>query len=139
MKTCSKCKIEKQNSEFRFKDKTKNKLQSWCKYCSNNARMESYFKNKDINYQNSKNRVKRNRKFVTSYLENHSCVDCGEDDVIVLEFDHVNHNKLYNISSMVYMQSSIEKISIEIEKCEVRCANCHRRVTHERRNNSLVG
>ena len=43
----------------------------------------------------------RNRKFVLEYLCNHPCVDCGEPDPIVLEFDHVRGTKSAEISAMV--------------------------------------
>ena len=35
MKTCSKCKIEKENIEFYYRDKALNKLRSQCKSCTN--------------------------------------------------------------------------------------------------------
>ncbi|MBD2564531.1 HNH endonuclease [Nostoc linckia FACHB-391] len=60
-----------------------------------------------------------------------SCVDCGEADPIVLEFDHIQQKK-YGISRMVYAGMGVDSISKEIEKCEVRCANCHRRATAKR-------
>ena len=53
--------------------------------------------------------------------------DCGENDSIVLDFDHVYGKKKYNISDMVKMAVSINHIKKEIKKCEIRCANCHRR------------
>ena len=64
-----------------------------------------------------------------SHLEGHPCVDCGERDIVVLEFDHVLQPKLGEISVMVYKRVSLTRFKREIEKCVVRCANCHRRRT----------
>ena len=47
---------------------------------------------------------------------------------MVLEFDHINpEEKISNVSDL--MKFSINKVKKEIAKCEVRCANCHRRKT----------
>lgn len=71
----------------------------------------------------------RNREYLWNYLKNNSCVDCGEDDPIVLQFDHVRGIKKFNVSQSVRDKKSIETIDKEISKCEVRCANCHTRKT----------
>jgi hypothetical protein len=76
---------------------------------------------------------KRNREYVKDYLENHPCIDCGESDIIVLEFDHVRGKKSNNVADGVFNGWSIEKLQNEIDKCDVRCANCHRRITHKRK------
>jgi 5-methylcytosine-specific restriction endonuclease McrA len=75
--------------------------------------------------------VKRDgiRRFVTEYLQEHPCVDCGETDPIVLDFDHVGE-KSFGISSAIANLVALPKIRAEIEQCEVRCANCHRRKTY---------
>lgn len=78
--------------------------------------------------------VKRTHSFIVEYLKVHPCVDCGESDIIVLEFDHVRGEKKFNISSVFHNGISLEKIKREIKKCEVRCANCHRKVTNKRGN-----
>ncbi len=75
---------------------------------------------------------KRNKEFVNNFLKEHPCVDCGETDIIVLEFDHL-HGKEKNIADAVKDGWSLKRLESEINKCEVRCANCHRRVTHKRR------
>jgi len=98
-------------------------------------------------YENNKIKViersiihKRNTRifhttYVNKYLSENNCVDCGESDPIVLEFDHVRGEKSFNISDMVRKTGhSLVKIKEEIEKCDVRCANCHRRATYNRRH-----
>lgn len=70
---------------------------------------------------------------IDNYLRNHPCVDCGESDRVVLEFDHVRGKKVRDVTKMCHDGYALESIKLEIEKCEVRCANCHRRVTHRRR------
>jgi len=82
-----------------------------------------------------KNSVYRNRKFVDDYLRLHPCVDCGNSDVRVLEFDHVRGKKETNVSNIIRNGWKLERLISEIEKCEVRCCNCHRIITIERRKN----
>ncbi len=85
-----------------------------------------------IKARNRENRRKA-KEFIHNYLSSHPCVDCGEEDIIVLEFDHVRGNKVGDVKKMMFSHS-IASIQEEINKCEIRCANCHRRVTHKRRN-----
>src|SRR5205085_1641134 len=73
-----------------------------------------------------------NARLAYEFLLGHPCVDCGETDAVVLEFDHVSGEKRYNIADLIRSGRSWEYIRNEIEKCEVRCANCHRRVTAKR-------
>lgn len=71
------------------------------------------------------------RPFVRQYLLEHPCVDCGEADPIVLEFDHRDRTtKRFNISRYASSRTmKAETLLAEMEKCDVRCANCHRRKT----------
>jgi len=77
-----------------------------------------------------------NQNYVIQYLLNHSCIDCGETDIVVLQFDHVRGSKRTEIARM--MCFSNKSLIREIEKCEVRCANCHFRKTAQRLNNYRV-
>ena len=81
----------------------------------------------------SKQQVSRLQNIVATHLESHPCVDCGCDDIDVLEFDHVRGTKTDNVADMVRKSVSVKRLFDEIDKCEVRCANCHRRVTKQRR------
>ena len=87
---------------------------------------------------NNKVARERNIAFVNEYLATHPCVDCPESDPIVLEFDHVRGKKHKEVSDMAQKAYSIKTIEEEIAKCEVRCANCHRRVTYYRRLNQCT-
>jgi len=73
------------------------------------------------------------RARIVEHLVAHPCVDCGEDDVRVLDFDHrPGAAKVKDIARLVTELFAWQVILDEIEKCDVRCANCHRRVTAER-------
>lgn len=72
------------------------------------------------------------------YYLSHPCVDCGETDpvvLVVLECDHLQ-DKLMDVSNMIRRVWAWRRIALEIAKCDVVCANCHRRRTY-RRGNSL--
>lgn len=84
-------------------------------------------KNKRREYKVKRRNVVRNLLF--KYLKNNPCVDCGEMDFALLQFDHIKGNKVANISRMVQQGLSWGVILNEIEKCEVVCANCHHRRT----------
>ena len=96
-----------------------------------------YEKNKDRMVERArafnKKRSAELRLFVEKYLSDHPCIDCGESDVVVLDFDHRDPTeKAANVSDLVSQQkgTSFRRLKAEIEKCDVRCANCHRRKTH---------
>lgn len=112
------------------------KLQSWCRACfaQNNARYyrENHDAQKARLLWNSAERQSENQTRMISYLLEHPCVDCGETDIAVLEFDHLR-DKAKNVSALMKSTSSWSRIETEILKCVVRCANCHRRVTERRR------
>ena len=70
----------------------------------------------------------KHKQWLLVYLSEHSCVDCGEKDIEVLEFDHIE--MIGPKSRRVWGQlGSFKKLKEEIAKCEIRCANCHTRRT----------
>lgn len=69
----------------------------------------------------------RNKEWVASYLLAHPCVDCGEDDLVTLDFDHVCGGKVDSVTELLNTYRSLKRIKEEVGKCEVRCANCHRK------------
>lgn len=68
--------------------------------------------------------------YVVDYLSQHPCADCGEEDVLVLEFDHLR-DKSFSIPWGIRNKPWTEVLE-EIAKCEVVCSNCHRRRTATR-------
>ena len=63
------------------------------------------------------------------YLRTHSCVDCGEADPLVLEFDHRDSEGKLETIAFLRARGSRDELLAEIEKCDVRCSNCHQRRT----------
>lgn len=74
-------------------------------------------------------RARRTMEKIIAYFATHPCVDCGETDWQVLEFDHRDPvTKVESVAKLV-RRAAWSKVKKEIEKCDVRCANCHRRKT----------
>lgn len=129
MKTCTKCLLPKEDNEFNWRSKSKGIRQWYCRACQNKS-SSNHYKNNSLSYK-GRSIVRRNklRDNFTQWMKDKSCVDCGEPDPIVLECDHVRGTKKFGISKMFRVCSSWEVILEELSKCEVRCANCHRRRT----------
>lgn len=128
MKNCINCNVKLNKEDFPLVNKNTGKRSAKCIDCKKEYDRKWWAKNKkrrsEIKRKQSKINYERNKKHIVSYLKNNPCVDCGEDNFIVLEFDHVRGKKLFNLgTNCIY---SIKKINEEIEKCDVRCANCHR-------------
>lgn len=85
--------------------------------------------NREYYRERQRSNRQRKKQFVWEYLLLHSCIDCGEKDPLVLDFDHVRGEKSFSISDAIRNKKTVERILQEIEKCEVRCSNCHRRKT----------
>ena len=130
---CPRCNVEKPKTEFAPNASRSSGIQSMCKPCYTLYQNMSYHRRvkNDPLYLDEKNALAkrtrlRNHQLISTYLQSHPCVDCGETDLMVLEFDH-QRDKVTNIANMLALGK--DTILKEISKCEVRCANCHRRKT----------
>lgn len=105
MKTCTDCKLPKENNDYYYK-------QGRCKKCfvQMNIQRQRNLKLKAIEYKGSK------------------CFNCGYDKCIAaLEFHHINSNeKEFSIAQT--KSQSWSRIKPELDKCVLLCANCHREI-----------
>jgi hypothetical protein len=135
MRRCGRCGIEKPLSEFAWHRRAEGRRQHHCRTCQAEYRRAHYLANRERYIARARQRktelwAERTEKLL-AYFAEHPCADCGETDPVVLEFDHLR-DKNFNIGQKLtnYPWSAIVA---EIEKCEVVCANCHRRRTARRR------
>ena len=133
MKTCTKCGLEKDFCDFPTRN---GKYRSNCKVCAREMTNKHYQNNKKYYYDKNKKRKVDLKQHLLEYLSHKCCIDCGEKDPVVLDFDHRNFEEKQNsISEMILRyQKSWVTIQEEIDKCDVRCANCHRRRTAKQFN-----
>src|SRR5262249_34100198 len=105
---------------------------SMCKLCKKDYNAQYYeATKKERNPERAARRRRARdeaRENVYNYLRLHPCIDCGESDIVVLDFDH-QRDKRFNIAHMIERGHRWSSILAEIEKCEVVCANDHRRRT----------
>lgn len=130
---CNKCKQDKPPEEFHLRAAASSrKAQSWCKECRRSYDRQ-YHKQRYASGKKTRQFVanrERNRRFVWEYLCANPCVECGESDPVVLEFNHLR-DKETDVSLAISGAWSLKRLANEIAKCEVLCANCHRRKTAE--------
>lgn len=131
-KTCNKRKpLEQFHRDKYMPDGRHNK----CAECTI-GKLQEYRKKAPTRYKNyQKEYQERNRQFLFDYLSTHPCVDCGETDVIVLEFEYVHGEKKIAVPSLMAVTGySLDTVKTELAKCEVRCANCRKRKTAREKN-----
>lgn len=130
---CSMCRRYRAIEEFAFANMTTGRRQDHCRSCHAAYRRAHYLANKEdyvrraIAQVNARRAV--NRREIYAYLREHPCVDCGETDVLVLEFDHRDRALKWKPVGVLAVGKRWPVVRAEIEKCCVRCVNCHRRRT----------
>ncbi len=88
------------------------------------------------NTEHAKSHVNKRRREIRAWfqiykIEQHlKCNQCGEDHVAALDFHHRDRKtKEGNITSLIDQRGfSKERILAELAKCDVLCANCHRKL-----------
>ena len=114
LKQCVDCERRLLLEEFYNQKSSRDGKQRYCKECHDLRNRRTH---------------QLKRKFLVEYLSQKGCSECPEKDPVTLEFDHVSGSKLLCVSTMISAGFSLKRIKEEIEKCVVRCANCHRRKT----------
>jgi len=129
-RVCARCHSEKPLDAFPIKDKARGSRRSYCVPCCRAYAKGHYQRN--LSYYKAKAVVARlrthlvNNAIVDEFLRTHPCVDCGESDPVVLDFDHVEPKLKRGDVGRMQHQSGAVRLQMEMDKCAVRCGNCHR-------------
>lgn len=131
MKRCGSCKQELSFDQFNRNASQSDGLGTKCRSCMKLYRKSYYLANRKSliakTREQSAVRKKETIAKLKEYLSEHPCVDCATDDIRVLEFDHRDRaEKEERVSALVCAGYVWPTILVEVEKCDVRCANCHR-------------
>jgi hypothetical protein len=93
---------------------------------------QHYAENKAYYIERAAARKLRMAAWFTEYKSTLACVECGEDHPATLDFHHRDPStKEANVSSTHRLGWSEKRILKEIAKCDVLCANCHRKLHYE--------
>jgi len=133
-KRCPRCELWQPFEQFAWRNKAAGLRQVYCRSCMAAYNREHYRANKPLYIKRARQRtmtiVHERAALLVAYFRRNPCVDCGETDPLVLEFDHIGA-KTFSIAQGL-RDRSWQSILEEIENCEVVCANCHRRRTASR-------
>ena len=67
--------------------------------------------------------------WLQNYKSNLRCSRCGEDRIATLDFHHRDSSqKEYSVTKAIQRGWKVERVLNEIAKCDVLCANCHRKL-----------
>jgi len=131
---CARCGRVKTLSDFSWRWIAKGEKDTYCRPCRSAYGKEHYAANRqryiDLEAKRKRARAEKTMLFLLEYLRENPCADCGEADPLVLEFDHIGE-KNFEIGAGL-PDRNWNSILREIAKCEVVCANCHRRRTADR-------
>lgn len=132
IKRCYACKQTKLIEDFPVNKARADGRGSMCKTCKKEYNANYYIATKSLlgpaRAENKRQRRAEAAAKVYEYLRTHPCVDCGEADIVVLDFDHLS-DKAAEINDLIHRGVAWSMILAEIQKCEVVCANDHRRRT----------
>jgi hypothetical protein len=131
MKACGRCRRLLPLSDFAWRRKARGQRDNYCRTCRAAYKQEHYAAYRERYIANALLRkqaiVAERAAYLVEFFRERPCVDCGEADPRVLEFDDLGA-KSFNIAKGV-RDRRWQAVLDEIAKCDVVCANCHRRRT----------
>ena len=134
-KKCTGCGLERPIDEFPVKNVKTGRRGTRCRACRSAYGKLHYQKNREWYCARTRAPRREQREpywaWVMNYLTTHPCVDCGEVDPVVLQFDHRDGTEKVDADGTMLNRASWSTLLNEIAKCDVRCANCHRLRTAE--------
>ena len=131
MKKCSKCKTDKELTEFSKNKTRKDGLNSACKVCHRQL-VNAHYDKKPQYYKDKALKSKQEWYAWLRTQKERPCLDCGVAyPYYVMEYDHVRGTKIADISQIL-KKGSGKQLKDELAKCELVCANCHRFRTFKR-------
>ena len=135
VKVCCNCGVEKAFSKFNVDNNHSDGLSSRCKECIREYQRKWYKENKATRIPQIKKIRERNKNYIRDIKKNSECLMCGEKHPATLDFHHRNPKEKEFVIAEIHRRGwSIEKIAKEISKCDILCANCHRKLHYEQRN-----
>ena len=129
-RVCARCHTEKPLDAFPIKNRSRGTRVSYCVPCRSDYGKEHYRQN--MSYYVLKAALARKRSrfinqgLVDEHLRAHPCVDCGETDLVVLDFDHVDPALKDAEVGRLQFETGPDRLRREMDKCVIRCGNCHR-------------
>lgn len=131
-KRCTTCHLMRALGDFNKRASAPDGLQARCRSCSREWYLQNMVEHKaNVVARNRRVRADHRERLV-EHLLSHPCVDCGEADLRVLDFDHEDPSqKTREVGRLAAAAMSWQRVAEEISRCSVRCANCHRRRTAE--------
>jgi hypothetical protein len=128
-KQCCTCRESLPHAAFSRRAASRDGLQPRCKKCWRDWYAVNKTQHIAAVRERAALRIAENRRRLKEYLRSHPCVDCGQADLRVLDFDHRDRaEKRGEISRLIYAVNW-KRLQLEIALCDVRCSNCHRRRT----------
>jgi hypothetical protein len=128
---CGRCGQSKNPDDFAWRRRERGQRDNYCRPCRAAYKQQHYAANRAryiaAALRRSQAIARERAAYLVAFFVENPCVDCGERDPLVLEFDHLGE-KSFNISKGL-RDHSWQAVLDEIDKCDVVCANCHRRRT----------
>lgn len=120
------CSSECQEKNTKIRKK-KEYLENYRNNPPKNKTKKQLLKEKSIRKKDLKNLIK---KYIMQFKLKNGCSKCGEKRWFCLDFHH-KKDKLKNVSSMLSQAYSLQSVKKEMTKCDLLCANCHKKEHYE--------
>lgn len=129
MKKCGTCKLEKSISDFNRHAGKPDGLQTRCRACQK-VWYKRYYQlgvKEKIRLSEQRQKLMQEKRDYIRFKKSVPCMDCEVSyPYYVMDFDHRDPDEKEFTIATNLSRVSLSQLKIEIDKCDIVCANCHR-------------